>query len=215
MTLLELFKLMRKHIVFVIATPLIFALAAAGVSWGLFPNQYTATVSVYVLSEAEENTSTYTDLTASQLIANDIAELAESDTVRDLVAESFGMSSLEGYEISIASSTSTRVIDISVTSQRADAVPLVANEIAVVLSTVAQEVMGVKSINIVDEAKAPASPSGPPRVMYTAVAFVSGIFLVVAAAVLLDVVNTRVRSVEEAEKLLGIPAIGHIPEIKS
>ncbi len=216
MTLLELFKLLQKHLAMVIILPVVLALATAGVSWGLMQNQYTATVSVYVLSSSssEQNTIQNSDLSASQLIANDIAELANSDIVAERTAEELGMTSLAGYDISVNSSTTTRVIEISVESGEPAAAATVANKIAEVLSSVAQEVMGVESVNIVDEAKTPEAPSGPNRVMYTAVAFLAGLFLAVAIIVVMDMVNTRVRTPEEAEELLGVPVIGRIPKIK-
>mgnify|MGYP002538527358 CR=1 FL=1 len=113
-----------------------------------------------------------------------------------------------GYDISVNSSTTTRVIEISVESGEPQAAATVANKIAEVLSSVEQEVMGVESVNIVDEAKTPEAPSGPNRVMYTAVAFLAGLLVV------MDMVNTRVRTPEEAEELLGVPVIGRIPKIK-
>ena len=219
MTLLELFKLLRKHLALVIVLPIVLAVATAGVSWGFLDNQYTSKVSVYVLNSKEKegtaNTTVYNDLTASQLMANDIATLAKSDTVQEKTAQSLGMESLKGYKISVESSTTTRVIDISVTAEKAEAASIVANEIAKVLSTVAQQVMGVESVNVVDQAKVPVEPSGPSRAMYTAVAFLAGIFLAVAIVVVLDMVNTRVRNPEEAEELLGLPVIGRIPTIKN
>lgn len=216
MTLLELFKLLKKHLTLVVVLPVVLAIATAGVSWGLMQNQYTATVSVYVLSSSssEQNTIQNSDLTASQLMANDIAELANSDIVAERTAEELGMSSLKGYKISVSSSTTTRVIEISVTTGQSDAAAVVANKIAEVLSSVAQDVMGVESVNVVDQAKAPEAPSGPNRAMYTAVAFLAGIFLAVAIVVVMDMVNTRVRTPEEAEELLGVPVIGRIPKIK-
>ena len=216
MTLLELFKLLKKHLALGVVLPVVLAIATAGVSWGLMQNQYTATVSVYVLTSSsnEQNTIQNSDLTASQLMANDIAELAGSDIVSERTAEQLGMSSLDGYKISVNSSTTTRVIEISVTTGQAEAASVVANKIAEVLSSTAQDVMGVESVNVVDQAKAPDAPSGPNRVMYTAVAFLAGIFLAVAIVVVMDMVNTRVRTPEEAEELLGVPVIGRIPKIK-
>lgn len=216
MTLLELFKLLKKHLALVVVLPVVLAIATAGVSWGLMQNQYTATVSVYVLTSSsnEQNTIQNSDLTASQLMANDIAELAGSDIVAERTAEQLGMSSLDGYKISVNSSTTTRVIEISVTTGQAEAASVVANKIAEVLSSTAQDVMGVESVNVVDQAKAPDAPSGPNRLMYTAVAFLAGIFLAVAIVVVMDMVNIRVRTPEEAEELLGVPVIGRIPKIK-
>ena len=212
MTLLELFKLLRKHLALVVVLPVVLAIATAGFSWGLMQNQYTATVSVYVLTAKDDasssSTTAYNDLTASQLMANDIATLAKSETVQKRTAEALGMSSLSGYKISVEAGTTTRVISISVTAGKPDAAAIVANEISTVLSTTAQ------SVNVVDAAEVPTDPSGPPRAMYTAVAFLAGIFLAVAIVVVLDMLNTRVRNPEEAEELLGIPVIGRIPTIK-
>mgnify|MGYP000249599858 FL=1 len=217
MTLLELFKLLRKHLALVVALPIVLAIATAGFSWGIMQNQYTATVSVYVLTakdDANSNTTAYNDRTASQRMATDIATLAKSETVQKRTAESLGMASLAGYKISVEAGTTTRVISISVTAGKADAASIVANEIASVLSTVAQDVMGVESVNVVDAAQVPESPSGPPRTMYTAVAFLAGIFLAVAIVVLLDMRNPRLRNPEAAEERLGVPVSGRIPTIK-
>lgn len=217
MTLLELFKLLRKHLTLAVVLPVVLSIATAGVSWGILENQYTATVSVYVLMSNENagsGSAVYSDLTAGQLMANDIAALAKSETVQTKTAQALNMTSLDGYDISVSSSTTTRVIDISVTAKEADAASIVANEIAKVLSDTAKEVMGVESVNPIDGAKVPTSPSGPPRVLYTVVAFLSGIFLAVAIVVVLDMLNTRVRNPEEAAELTGLPVIGRIPAIK-
>lgn len=77
MTLLELFALLKKHLKLVISLPIACALATAVFSWAFLPNTYTSTVSMYVLTRANENTSvlTSTDLAASQMLTNDVATL--------------------------------------------------------------------------------------------------------------------------------------------
>lgn len=215
MTLLELFKLLRKHLKLVIILPVVMAIATAGVSWGLMANQYTSTVSVYVLSSSEQsNASQYNELTAGQLMANDVATLANSSIVLERTAQELGMKSLGGYKVSVDSATTTRVIEISVAGDNAEQCAQIANKLAEVLSSVAQSVMGVENVNVIDQAEVPQAPSGPPRAMYTAVAFLAGIFIAVAIVVIIDMVNTRVRTPEEAEELLGVPVIGRIPKIK-
>lgn len=215
MTLLELFKLLRKHLKLVIILPVVMAIATAGVSWGLMANQYASTVSVYVLSSSEQsNASQYNELTAGQLMANDVATLANSSIVLERTAQELGMKSLGGFEVSVDSATTTRVIEISVEGDNAEQCAQIANKLAEVLSSVAQSVMGVENVNVIDQAEVPQAPSGPPRAMYTAVAFLAGIFIAVAIVVIIDMVNTRVRTPEEAEELLGVPVIGRIPTIK-
>ena len=85
------------------------------------------------------------------------------------------------------------------------------------VSGVAREVMSVDSVNVVDSAKVPTSPSGPKRPLYIAVGLLAGLFAAVAIVVVADMLNTKVRGEEDLEELLGVPAIpviGHIPAMK-
>lgn len=219
MTLLELFQLLKNHLKLVIALPIIFALVTAVGSWIFLANTYTANVSMYVLansSETQSNTSLSTDLSASQMITNDVSELIQSERVLNQAANQLGMSEseLKGYDIEVTSSTTTRLITISVTGDTPNSAAAIANGIADTTNSVAQEIMNIEAVNVIDQAEVPTSPSRPPRTMYTAVAFLAGIFVAVAIVVLMDMINTRIRKPEEIEELLDIPVIGRIPVIK-
>lgn len=218
MTLLELLTLMRKHLKLVIALPIACALAAAVVSWAALPNTYTASVSMYVLTKSSTASGadgiTDTDLAASQMLTNDVATFIKSERVMTDTAKSLQMTSLDDYKVNVISSTTTRVITVSVTGESAQSVAIIVNQLAKTIDKVAQEVMDVRSVNVIDEAGEPQTPSGPPRVMYTAVAFAAGLFLAVVLVVVMDMLNTRVRNPEEIEELLGVPVIGRIPVIK-
>lgn len=218
MTLLELLTLMRKHLKLVIALPLACALATALVSWAALPNTYTASVSMYVLTKTSTASGadgiTNTDLTASQMLTNDVATLIKSERVITDTAKSLQMTSLDDYKVNVTSSTTTRVVTVSVTGESAQSVAIIVNQLAKTIDEVAQEVMDVRSVNVIDEAGEPQVPSGPPRVMYTTVALFAGLFVAMALVVLMDMLNTRVRNPEEIEELLGVPVIGRIPVIK-
>ena len=76
------------------------------------------------------------------------------------------------------------------------------------------ELMNVDSVSVVDQATAPLNPSGPKRTLYVAVAFLAGLFAAVAIVVLVDMLNTKVRSAEDVEELLGVPVIGRMPALR-
>ena len=213
MTLLELLHLLRKKWYLVVVFPLVFAGATAIYCWGFMSNDYTSDVSLYVLNKTDEQSSNITssDTTASQQLANDIAVMAQSNRVIDATAQSLGMSTLKGYDIKVTSATTNRVITLSVTGKKPEAVAQIANELA---KQTAVEVMELKAVNIVDAAQVPNAPSGPNRIMYTAVAFLAGLFFAVALIVLLDLIDTTVKSPEEAEELLGLPVLGRMPALK-
>lgn len=216
MTLLDLLKLMRKHLRLMIILPIICALATAGVSWFLLADEYTATVSMYVLTKSSESSDgiSNTDLSASQMLTNDVAKLIKGSRVQGETADAMRIDDLSIYDIEVSSETSTRVINISVTGNSAQEVAIVANALAKTTDEVATSVMDLQSVTIIDEAKQPEAPSGPPRVMYTAVAFLAGIFLALAIIVVMDILDTRVRNPEEIEELTDLPVIGYMPVIK-
>lgn len=219
MTLLELLQIIRKHLKLCIALPIIFALATAVFSFVALANTYTASVSMYVLansSETQANTTLSTDLSASQMLTNDVSQLIQSERVLNQTADQLGMSESElaGYDVEVTSSTTTRLITIEVTGDTPNSSAAIANGLANTTNTVAQEIMDIEAVNVIDQAAVPTSPSGPPRTMYIAVAFLAGIFVAVAIVVIMDMVNTRIRKPEEIEELLDIPVIGKIPTIK-
>ncbi|MDY4720293.1 MAG: Wzz/FepE/Etk N-terminal domain-containing protein [Collinsella sp.] len=214
MTLLELFQLLKKHLKLVIALPVVCAIAMGIVSFVAMDNTYTATTSMYILAKTDGGQMSYNDLSASQMLSNDIATLLDSDSVKSGAAKDLGLSDLDDYKIAVSSETTTRVITLSVTGTDAKETAKVARAMANSVSTVAQNVGAAQSINVVDEAKTPESPSGPKRLLYVAVAFLAGVFIAIAYVVLEDMLNTRIRGAEEAEELLGIPVVGRIPAMK-
>lgn len=213
MTLLELLHLLRKHLKLVIALPIVFAIAC-GVVTLFMPNQYTASTTMYVLSKNADSKSgnAYSDLTAGQLLSNDVASIAKSSEVKSAVANSLG-TSLSSYDVKVDNSTTTRVITLSVTGPDPQAAANIANAYVQNISSTAQSVMDVQAVNVIDAASAPTSPSGPKRPLYIVVALLVGLFLAVAIVVIADMVNTKVRSDEDVEELLGIPVVGHFPDI--
>lgn len=216
MTLLELLELLKQNLKLVILLPILFAAATAGVCYGVLANTYTASTTLYVLADndSKDSSSLNSTLSGSQLVSNDIASLITSARIKNGAAEDLGLENLDGFSISVASQTTTRVITLSVTGKDPQACAEVANAMAAEVSSVAQQVMAVKSVNVVDKASAPTAPSGPNRPLYIAVGLLAGFFIAVAIVVLKDMLNTRISSAEEAERLLGLPVISQFPNVK-
>ena len=186
-----------------------------GVVSFVLPNQYTASTTVYVLAKSSNTStsSTSSDLTASQMITNDIATLIQSSNVSSSTASQLGLENLNGYSIKTTSSTTTRILTISVTGPNAQTAANIANTIVSVTSGISQNVMDVQSVNAIDSAVAPTTPSGPNHLLHTLVALIAGLFVAIAVCVLMETLNTKARSSEDVEELLGVSVIGHIPAV--
>ena len=92
MTLLELFQLLKKHLKLVITLPVVCAIAMGIVSFVAMDNTYTATTSMYILAKTDDSGQmSYNDLSASQMLSNDIATLLDSDSVKSGAAKELGL----------------------------------------------------------------------------------------------------------------------------
>ena len=218
MTLLELLQLMRKHLKLVILLPIVCALAMGVYSYAFMANTDTASTSMYVLAKQtstnSDNAANYSNLNASQMLANDVSTLLKSDRIAADTVKNLHLDSLKGYSTKVTSETTSRVITLSVTGTDPDTSAAIANEMASNVSKVAQQVMDVQSVNVIDQAVSPSSPSGPNRSMYIAVALLAGLFVAIAIVVVSDMLNTKVRNADEVEELLGLPVIGRMPAVK-
>lgn len=216
MTLLELFRLLKKHLRIVVLLPVACALVVGLYSVIFVRNQYTATSSMYVLAQNDSSNSNslYSDLNASQMLTNDVAKLLKSDRIVSQVGSEVGIEELKGYSVSVTSETTSRVITLSVTGPDPQTAADIVNKMIEDVSGVAQSVMNVESVNPVDMAQAPEKPSGPNRLLYTLVAFVAGLFAAIAIVVVSDMLNTKVRGSEDLEELVDVPIIGRIPNVQ-
>lgn len=216
MTLLELFRLLKKHLRLVILLPVVCALVVGLYSIFFVRNTYTATASMYVLAQGESSNSTnlYSDLNASQMLTNDVAKLLKSDRIVNQVGSEVGVEELKGYKVDVTSETTSRVITLSVTGPDPQTAADIVNKMIKDVSDVARSVMNIRSVNPINQAQAPISPSGPNRLLYTAVAFLVGLFAAIVIVVVADMLNTRVRGPEDLEELIDVPVIGRIPTIE-
>ncbi len=216
MTLLELFRLLKKHLQIVVLLPIACALVVGLYSVIFVRNQYTATSSMYVLAQNDSSNSNslYSDLNASQMLTNDVAKLLKSNRIVSQVGSEVGIEELKGYSVSVTSETTSRVITLSVTGPDPQTAADIVNKMIEDVSGVAQSVMNVESVNPVDMAQAPEKPSGPNRLLYTLVAFVAGLFAAIAIVVVSDMLNTKVRGSEDLEELVDVPIIGRIPNVQ-
>lgn len=216
MTLLELFRLLKKHLRLVILLPVVCALVVGLYSVFFVRNTYTATASMYVLAQGESSSSTnlYSDLNASQMLTNDVAKLLKSDRIVNQVGSEVGVEELKGYKVDVTSETTSRVITLSVTGSDPQTAADIVNKMIKDVSDVARSVMNIRSVNPINQAQAPISPSGPNRLLYTAVAFLVGLFAAIVIVVVADMLNTRVRGSKDLEELIDVPVIGRIPTIE-
>lgn len=212
---IDLFGLLSQNIMLLVVATIVGGLLAFGVSM-LLPNEYTASTTMYVLSrnDAEDSASlTSQDLSLAQMITTDVTTILKSDRVKADVMNALGLDSLAGYTFNVTNTSNTRVITLSVTGKDPEKAAQIANASVQTVSNVATEVMQLQSVNVIDEATTPTSPSGPRRLLIAGIGALAGLALAIGFVVIRDAADTRIRSGNEAEEIVGVPVVGHFPQV--
>lgn len=219
MTVLDYLRLLRKHVAFVVIVTMLGALAAGAYAYTMLRDTYRASTTLYVLisqdySEEAAYNLLSNNFSVSAQISNDVSQLISSDRVRSQAAELLGRSSLSGYSISVMSGDEdSRILRVYVTGYDSVGVADVANAIGEVSSELARDIMGVRSINVIDLATEPRSPSGPNRIRYVVLGAIGGLGLPVVGICLAGALDKKVRDGRTVENISGFPLLGLIPRL--
>ncbi len=206
---------------------LILSLAILGITLsGLYTfvmvqERYTADVLMYIWEDkvAGENSNIQmSDLALFSALVNDYQVLAKSRLVTNEVAKELKLDATASEKLSdqitVSTKNNTRHLTISVTDTDPVFAAAVANKTASVFSTFVVEKMGAANVRVIDEAVAPKDPSFPNKPMNLALGLLIGLMLGVGLSLLLELIDTRVKTSEDIEQLTGYSMLGVIPEFE-
>lgn len=218
MTILDLWKLIKKMWYLLIICPVVVGAAATAFSWFALEDEYTASSSIIVMANtASGGEVTVGDLetTKSLSITNDVVAISGNEAITDAVSDKLGLSNLNGYQIKVTPENQSRVVHISVTSPDPVMSAKVSNALAEQLVTASVEVLDVEMVNVVEEAKAPLDPSGPNRKLYVLVGLLAGIALALVIMCVRDMMDSSVRDAEDASETFGQAVMSTLPAVSA
>ncbi|MDI9589582.1 MAG: hypothetical protein QM302_00795 [Acidobacteriota bacterium] len=188
MTLYELLQLIRRHLVVFLSIPLMFAAATFGAAQ-LMPERWGLSLTAYVHPTASaDGIYTNADISASQMIAVDVATLLDSDIVKSDVASKVG-DDFYDYGLRVTSSSTTRVITLGVTGTNRERLSVVANAVFESAAAFASQGMGVTTL--VKVAETVPYQVGPSKGLLALAAGAVGVAIAVVAIILRDRTSRR------------------------
>ncbi len=212
----DLWKLFRKRLWIVI---LVSAAVTAGVfliQKATYRPQYTSTATLYILRQDNSiaKTNDDADFSLALKVVSDCDYLLKSRSVLNQVIEELNIQ-IEYDDLSKMVSTNnpdnTRILEVMVVADT----PQLAKQIVDKLCEIGQdkitEAMGFQQVNLYEYGNLDPEPSNRIRkITYVIVCFIAAVvtFLIIIAAYLLD---DRIRSDAEIEKVLGLSLLGDIP----
>lgn len=227
-TLMDLFRIVRKHILWGIITFVVVFAAVCAYTF-LVPPKYSATAQVFATysdsSAQDNNISNFS--TASTYISNQIQSyptLATTEAVLKPVIDDLGLdttvANLAG-QITATNPTNTAFVNITAETGDAKQASDIANSVAESLSNVVEKSLhtsGKESpvkLSVVQRAAEPVTPSSPKVALYLAVGLVAGLILGVFVTLIRDLMATRVEESRDLQDIINAPIMGRIPTDES
>ena len=215
----ELFLLVKKNILMILAVTIASAVVGFLISAFLLSPQYEASATLIVNSREDQTaqtTITNDQITSATKLVDTYSVILTSDTVLDKAITDLELT-LDYEElldkVTVESVNGTQVMKISVQDED----PVLAQRIVANIVEQAPEIIiqTVKagSVEVISQAKTAEEPVSPKKVMNTAIAGILGLVLALGFVLLRNVMNNKFMTDDDISKKLGLTVLGVIPQI--
>ena len=215
-----IFEVLRKNLVFIIITVLVFTLGSFFVTNFLVTKHYTSTISLYVetvdLQPDSQNSAIYSlnmQNYALKLV-NTYIRMLDTNTFYTKLATELN-DKYTPYElskmISYKSDETTEVFDVSVVSESPTESKVIADTIAEVAPETISNLKSNAKLKVCDEAQLPTKPSSPSLSRNVIIAFAIGLLLALAVSFIRHFLDKKIKYDDEMTTILDIPVLAAIP----
>ncbi len=193
-------------------------LAATAAAIMLLPPAYRTSTSVWVGHDTEGQ-NTWDALQTDQMLVRTYAELIRSPEVSQTVAAAMGAGWTRGrVESNVAFKTieGTHLIQITATGLDPDSAKNLADTYARVFASLSGQTAGLQQARVAVNypAPKPGHPFKPKPKLYGGIGLFLGLVAGLGGALLIERLDHRIGTEEEAVRLLGLPVVGRIPYTK-
>lgn len=215
--LFNIFWSKKSQILLIIA---IFIVIGFMYSYIFLTPKYQASTSILLAksntSQSSDGTTiTANDLTLNQKLVSTYSELLKTETVLNQVISNLGINkTVEDLQqnISVSAKDYTEIIEIKVVDVDAKEAQKIANETAqVFISKIAKEYYNMDNVYVVDEAKEEKVPYNVNHIKDLAIFAIIGFVIASIYVLILNMLDTTVKSKEDIEKKLGLTVLTTIP----
>lgn len=215
-TLKEFFAVMKKGIVFIVATSLVFAVCSFFVSSFFMKKTYTTSVKLYVDTKIDSQTANYyNSYNYAVSLVNTYKEMLQTNNFYEMVAEDLNKEftpSQLSHAISFASLNDTEVFKATIVARTPEDAKKIADSVALNAPEVIASLNETATLKIVDEATVPTNPSSPNVTKNTFIALVIGFVLSVLILFIRKVFDVKICYSEDLTTICGVPVLSAIPD---
>ena len=218
----ELFNIFWHKKIEILLIVLIFGVIGVIYTMGFVTPMYSASTTLVLASSGKnENlpdtgitTSTATEVTVNSKLVSTYSELVKSKNILRQVISNLNMKIEEDTlrkNITVSSVKDTELIQITVKNEKPSYASQIANEIAKVFTEKVKEIYKIENVQIVDEAEVPDEPSNINHKKDVAIFALIGLVVSIGYVLLLNMLDTTVKTPEDIEEGLKLPVLAVIP----
>lgn len=211
----ELYFVLRKRIVAILLTGMIFAGVAGVYSFFIAEPIYQSTARLYITTQSTSLTS-LADIQIGTVLTYDYVELIQSRTLIEEVIVNLGMEDELSAgnvksRLTVYNPENTRILNISIKGPDPEQNKLLANEFAKVARHKISEVMKTDEPSLWETAVSRGGPIKPDKTKNMALGLIIGLFLASLVVVISHLMNDAIKTNDDAERYLDLMVLGTIP----
>jgi capsular polysaccharide biosynthesis protein len=215
----QIFTYLRRHIWLIVCIVLVAGSLALTITFFFITPQYEASSTLYVYNDSDRSSTSIStsDITTSQKLIATYSVIMQSNNVVNKVIETTGLDYTAGEIRKMftgASVNSTEVMKITIKCSDPQDAMIIANAFVDIAPEEILRVIKAGSVEILDRAMIPASPSSPSIIKNLAIGIVLGLIIAIGFVILFETFNTKVRTEDNLLRVVKVPVIGYIPDLK-
>lgn len=214
-----LFKVFKKHIVFIVLVAIIGGSAAFVVSNYLIEKKYTSEAMLYVENNQQASDSVnVNDITAAQKLVNTCQILFKSNTMMENIIINLDLPYTKGQlssMITAQSVNSTEVLSLKVESTDPQEAQTIVNELVRLANIEFARVIKSGSIEVIDYGEVNTSPSYPNVKLITAAGLLIGAVLSYIIVFIKEMFDVVVKHDDDIAKIYNVPVFAEIMDFNA
>ncbi|MEC5423414.1 Wzz/FepE/Etk N-terminal domain-containing protein [Virgibacillus sp. C22-A2] len=220
-SLKEIFEVVKKRILLIIAFLLGAALIAAVISYFVLTPTYQNSSQFLVTQESQDSNTQFNsnDIRTNVELINTYNVIIKSPAILEDVVTELGLnisSAQLSDKIQVQSADNSQVVTVTATDPSPETATQIANTTVSIFQDKIPDLMNVDNVSVLSEAQLSDNPSpvAPNPMLNIAIAVVLGAMVGVGIAFLLEYLDNTIKSENDIEKKLQLPVLGVISHIE-
>lgn len=208
----QLFHLFKKNIKLIVVLILVGITIAASATVFLIDKKYQSQGSVLFKADVVNGALDSAQINTNKMMINNYVKLLQGNTVQNQVAENLNINKGEvSSALTITNTTDTQIIEISAKTTDPKLSKNIVDETISVFTNLLQEKLDVTNITIVDQPEVNPSPVSPSMTKNMIIGALVGLVISGGYILVKYLLDTKIKTSEQALQYLGVPVLGTVP----